>query len=506
MKRLSSIILILSAVLVFYVFTKFIPNIYFNIGKNAYEAKDYVKAYKTLKIAVRLSHNNRDYRYYYVLTMLNLRPTLEIQKELFAVAQENLADTADLIADNQVEKWRQQIFFNVGENYIEQVPFNDKILRWDVKKFPLKVKIENASSTSVPGYYKSEIQKSFIQWQNSTNNLMQFKFVEGDDAEIIVKIIPSSEMNNCKEEICKYVVAYTVPAVNGDLLKNMTINFYDKNSSGQPFSEKEIFNTALHEIGHALGIMGHSYNKNDLMYMEDTPDEHYDVVRSDFLSISQVDLNTLDLLYKLIPDISNTYLHQFDTSQQFFAPIVLGSEEKINSRKLLEAENYIKSAPNLPNGYVDLANAYAEQKEYGKAIKSLETALSLSSLPSEQYMAYYNMAVIYLNIKDWDNALKYAQMAKDSNPQANLDGSIDGMIAFIEFQKGNIQSAKQAYKQILQNNPGSTIDAVNLARIYIQEYNLPQAGKVLNRLVQANPSAKDDPKVKVFGLLMFLFK
>jgi hypothetical protein len=52
-------------------------------------------------------------------------------------------------------------------------------------------------------------------------------------------------------------------------------------------------NLVTHEIGHALGMIGHSPNHNDMMY-QDT-----DV----FSRISQRDLNTLKRLYRLTPDV-----------------------------------------------------------------------------------------------------------------------------------------------------------------------------------------------------------
>ena len=502
MKKISALILVISIALGLYVLKSLIPSIYLNMGKAAYEQKDYKKAYSYLKTAVSLNNKDKDCRYYYVQTLIKLPPTLSVQKNLYEFSQENLSDSADLIADRQISKWKWQIISNVGENYIEQVPYNSKILRWDASKFPLKVFIENTSTTA-PKYYTEEIEKAFGQWRASTGGFIKFEFVDNEAAsDISVKIVSSAEMNKCNEENCKYVVAYTTPTIRGDLLKKMEIIFYDSNNLSKPFSEREVYNTAFHEIGHSLGIMGHSYNKDDLMYMENNLSKSYDQFRSDFQLISPVDLATLKLLYQLIPDITNTDMSKFDTSGQIFAPIIMGSGEQINSRKLLEAQNYIKAAPNLPNGYIDLAGAYVEQKEYNSALESLQKALDVSSNDSEKFSIYYNFAVVYMDIQDWDNSLRYANMAKSlqSSPE------IDGLIAGINFNRGNKEFAKRTYIETVEKNPQSIIDSLNLAKIYLREFNFAQAGKTLNNLVIANPEAKNDPKVKAFGLLMFLFK
>jgi predicted Zn-dependent protease len=53
-------------------------------------------------------------------------------------------------------------------------------------------------------------------------------------------------------------------------------------------------NLATHEIGHALGLIGHSHNRDDIMY------DDVDV----FSRISQRDVNTLKRLYKLKEDVA----------------------------------------------------------------------------------------------------------------------------------------------------------------------------------------------------------
>ena len=508
MKRILAGILVLIFAFLIYILFKFLPDFYLDLGKNAYQKKDYVSAYKNLKTALVFNPKNLDIRYYYAQTLTNLTPTLEVQKELFQISQANQSDSADLIADRQIALWKNQILMSAGENYIEKTPLDGKILRWDVNKFPLKVYIKNNSTTAVQ-YYQDSIKQAFLQWQGSSANLVNFKFVDDEkQANIVVSINSSADMKKCdqqgNQEDCKYTVAYTTPDLEGDSLKKMDIFFYDSNNLGQPFSQKEIFNTAIHEIGHSLGIMGHSDNPDDIMYMETKQDDNYlNQFRSDFQSISQADLNTLNLLYKLVPDITNTPLSKFDTSHQFYPHIILGSDEQITSQKVLEAQNYIHSAPDLPNGYIDLAAAYAELKQYNKALEVLSQALIYCSSDAEKFMVYYNFAVIYMNLKDWQNSLKYATLAKQADPTST---DIDGLMAMLNYQLGNKDVAKQDYARAIQQSPDNIINSYNLAAIYIRELNLPQAGKVLNNLIKANPEAKNDPRIKVFSLLILLFK
>lgn len=479
-----------------------LPDILLDLGKKAYSKKDYVSAYHNLNFALKLAPLNRDIRYYLVETLINLKPTLYVQRELYNISQVNQPDSADLIADRKISQWRSRIILNAGENYIEQAPFNNKILRWDASKFPLKVYIKN-NSDNAPNYYETEIKKAFIKWQASTGNFIRFTFVDNPDiSNINASINSSSDMKKCTQDSCKYTIAYTIPEVQGELLKKMDIFFYDSNNLGKSFSPKEIYNTALHEIGHSLGIMGHSYNKDNIMYMESDTTESFDKFRSELLYLSAADINTISLLYKLIPDITNTSLDKFNTNHQFFAPIIMGTEEQINSRKIIEAKNYINSAPEIPNGYIDLSASFMEQKQYNNAIEALNKALPLCSNNNEKFFVYYNYAVIYMKIKDWENTLKYVNLAKKLKPSED----IDGLAALAYYNLENKKEAKKAYRESLKKHPENIINSYNLAVIYLKELNFIQAGKVLNELIKANPEAKDDPKIKSCGLLIFLFR
>lgn len=401
------VIIICSIALIFGITVKVLPNYYYAKGKAALDKKEYVKAYNNLSNAYFWNHSNKDIRYYYVKTMGNLKPTEQIQKEVFKISQSRQNDSAKNLAQITVDKWKNSILSNIGNNYIEQVPSDKNIVRWS--SFPIKVNIDMPSN--LPDYYKEEIARAFKRW-NLAAGFVSFEFVKDkslSDIEISFKNTPS---NLCDKNGCKYVVAYTTPIIKGHILKKMTITVYNKDPEGKYFTDKEIYNTLLHEIGHALGIMGHSYNPDDLMYMSSTSNNIYAAHRSDFQFLSGNDINTVTLLYKLIPTITDVPVETIDTAGLIYAPIVLGSEQDMTKRKLKEAENYIKSAPDLSGGYVDLAIVYAEMEKYPLAIKSLAKALERAKSPNERYIAYYNLAVIYLNVQKPDKALEYAKEAQ----------------------------------------------------------------------------------------------
>lgn len=404
-------VFICSFAIIFAFIVKIMPSYFYWQGKKYLENEEYVKAHSNLKSAYSFDKANKDYRYYYVKSLLNLSPSLAVQKEVFEIASDNFEDSAQDLASNQVSEWKNNILKNIGDNYISQVPLDTGILRWDTASFPLKIQILDNSQTVIPPYYQEEISKAFSQWENSTQFITFEKTDIPQKANILIKILPMPD-DVCTQEQCKFVVGFTTPDYKGHILKQMTIVLYAKDPFGNYFSDKEIYNTSLHEIGHALGIMGHSYSSNDIMHMtSEDSNGIYSEYRSSFQYLSSKDINTIKLLYTLYPTITNS--EKIDTKGLIYAPIVLGTSKEISSRKLKEAQSYIKQAPELAGGYIDLGIAYAELNKPHDAIKAMQTAYNKSKNDMEKYYSLYNLATLYFENNDIKSAQKYATMAQE---------------------------------------------------------------------------------------------
>lgn len=409
--RLITIFICVCAI-IFGLVYKFMPQYYFMQGNKFLKQQNYVKAYTSLKKAYSLNKADKEYKYYYVQSLLNLKPTLTVQKEVFDIASGKDKDSAQQSAMIRVNNWRENVIQKTGDNYIEQAPMDSRIIRWDINTFPLKITIVNNSSISIPDYYRTEIIRAFNQWQSSTG-FIKFQYTDNaKDANITVEISNLPD-NICSGNVCKYVVGYTTPDYKDNILKKMTITLYDKDPHGNYFSDKELYNTILHEIGHALGIMGHSYSSEDLMYMStENNNSFYTPYRSSFQYLSSKDISTMKLLYMLVPDITNTPQNKLNKKGLIYSPVILGTSSQISLRKLQEAKNYIKNAPDMAGGYIDLGIAYAELNKTKDAIKAMKKAYELSKTNNEKYIASYNLAVVFLNSGRLDDAEKYANIAK----------------------------------------------------------------------------------------------
>lgn len=411
-KRLRLVIFIIAAIIAV-VILFFLPDFFFNRGLNFYKTGSYISAHKNFARAKCLAPSNKEYRYYYVQNLAKLKPSAKIQEEMFKFIEDGKGDSASISAGINAAVWKNNINQLYGNNYIEQVPINGDIIRWNPKTFPLKVFFDIQDTAAVPEYYNTEVMRAFGQWQSSSG-FLSFKFIDTPNkADIVVKFAPLPK-NTCTEDGCKYVVAFTIPTINKHILKKMTITLYDRDANGNYISDKELYNTALHEIGHALGIMGHSYSTDDLMFMTDESVKNSILTRyrSDFQYISAQDINTLRLLYNIIPTITNTPVGDINTENLIYPPIIFGSSKNMTLQKLKEAENYVSKAPNIPDGYIDMAIAYDELGEFDKALEVLQKAFNKAQTGNDKYIILYNYAVIYLNNDKPETALGYAQQAK----------------------------------------------------------------------------------------------
>ena len=394
------------------------PKILFWRGKALFEDQKYTSALGYFNKALIFKHDNRDYRYYFVKTLANLKPTYKVQKAMYKFANDDKDDSASILAHDKITEWKRNIHSNIGDNYIEQAPSDANIIRWNKNSFPLKVYIDSKNLTGLPDYYTSAVSRALSQWDKSVD-FVSFKTTEKkNNAQIIIQFdkMPDNICDN--NGVCKFVVGYTSPKISGHRLKNMKITIYDKNPAGEYFSDKEVYNTVLHEMGHALGIMGHSYSTDDLMYLQTQGNDIFTPYREDFHYLSGNDVNTLKLLYMLEPTITDKPY----TSKKglIYTPVILGSREEIAQKKVEEAKDYINSSPDIAVGYINLAGAYADLKEYKKALDALQSALDTANTDNEKFIIYYNYAYIYMNMKKYDAALEYAELAQRIQPSQDV--------------------------------------------------------------------------------------
>lgn len=159
---------------------------------------------------------------------------------------------------------------------------------WSMRSMPIAVYI--GSGRGLQNYqdaYADEIKNAFRIWQEATHNIISFTFVDSPgQANIEVKWTDNrSDMNNSVERGLTST-HFRNGFIYGAKIKIITLPI-NQMTVMSPMMMRTL---GVHEIGHALGISGHSPNAKDIMFALSSTTETAP-------QLSRRDLRTIGLLY-----------------------------------------------------------------------------------------------------------------------------------------------------------------------------------------------------------------
>ena len=163
-------------------------------------------------------------------------------------------------------------------DYLASAASGGKFFRWAPDAIPIKVFIANGQS--VPGYqpfYQKTLMDAFSTWATATGNKLLFSLAPDiRSANIICQWTdnPNQVMDRGR------LVEGGLTRLSGQTLSDgqsvaitratMTI-LTTPGEPGQPMSQDQFTKVCLHEVGHAIGINGHSNNNQDIMFFSESP-------------------------------------------------------------------------------------------------------------------------------------------------------------------------------------------------------------------------------------------
>ncbi len=196
--------------------------------------------------------------------------------------------------------------FEPGTNYLSQTADKDKS-RWQSSAMPLRVFIDE--SAAQPGV-KEQLGRAFWQWQQSSKGFVSFVFVN-DPRMADIDCALSSNAGAESDERNSNSIALDSSAKSkgqngGSRLTlgaacithaSMQIAAPAANLSAAEQANR-VQLSALHQIGHCLGIIGHSSSKPDLMHETSCSEKGCSDHEA---KLNERDVNTLLALYHQEP-------------------------------------------------------------------------------------------------------------------------------------------------------------------------------------------------------------
>ncbi|WP_373533253.1 tetratricopeptide repeat protein [Vampirovibrio sp.] len=329
-----------------------------------------------------------------------------------------LADTTRV---QEIQKVLQDIeHIDAGPDYLSAVSAH--VTRWSHPNQPIVIYI--ADGASLPDWRASNqalAQSAFMEWQQAMGVRLRFEFTDNPQlADIQVNWVNLPMENTAEQQASGHAElrnGLCRTQVMNQLLFKDDISIVTHHTDGKAYSDDVIYNTLLHEIGHAIGLLnGHSPTPGDALFSSNL----YEDGRRKHLT--ERDIITAHKLYDLPAEITNPPgIHLVPFSQ-----------------------------------YVDLrvnASSAYNRGDYTVALNQFQRALSLYGQESE-IRFWTGMAAWKLN--QYDQAAPYLMAA------ANQPGTYQGEAlrmagsSFIlsgqrdEKSYGNSQLAEQKYRSAYQ--------------------------------------------------------
>ncbi|WP_303673344.1 tetratricopeptide repeat protein [Vampirovibrio chlorellavorus] len=331
---------------------------YYGDGVSAYKGKNYSRAAQLLQASLSESGKpNPDALFYLGLSYTQMKRYEEARKafeyviqlvpashELAAKSRNNISYlTSQQIAlasnsgkANQIIK--TALSRTSKDNYLTHVIPNGKIVHFSSQKMPLKVYISNGFHVS--GWHtgmKQAVSMAMRRWQSASGGKVSFvQTANANQADITVRW-----QKNFPDNILGVSPFQSV----GDTLvrSDITLAVYYPNSN-QPIPYNSLVTIATHEMGHAIGLKGHSPYPDDIMY--------YSTSHSGDQSLSQRDINTIGMLYKLNADVQNSTSGSTAQTQRSYELYQLGVQAQKQNR-VTEAMTYYRQALQLNRDLVE---------------------------------------------------------------------------------------------------------------------------------------------------------
>ena len=408
---------------------------YFQQGVSLFNKKNYQAARTTFSKAIDINNYDLSSRYYYAICCVRLGEKERAISEFHTIIRMDPDSYAASMSKKALISLDPNGFYkpvnsssNQYDNYINNaVTSNGMYVRWDRTK-PIRVYVDTANTTIE---YSNEVKKAVKQWTEALKGTATIVPAYSAQSADIVVVFSRKTFEITKTH---HTLGTTLPQyTSNSLLRLSKVELSTMSPSGKVYSPVLVYNTALHELGHALGIWGHSQNKSDIMYAY--ADDNYR------RSLSARDIRTIKLLYQNPANITNTSNSSANVATKL-------NKKRINT-KVEEALNYLKKNPTSVTAHRHLGSVYMGMGDYDNAILVYKRVIVLN--PKDD-LSYFAIGYLYFKKKDTQNSIVYYKKAVDLKP-AKIEYTAELVRQYISVKRYN--EARAALEKFIQIKSGS---------------------------------------------------
>lgn len=159
------------------------------------------------------------------------------------------------------------------------------VMRWHERQMPLKIHLPlpPPGQFEHPSEVMETVRRGVVEWSDVVKEgVPSFEFV-GNTENADIPIVWAESSSGWWVAFASY---YVTPGNN--VFRVDRILIAARYPNGQLATENELYLTTIHEVGHALGLMGHSPDPSDVMYEKG---------RWDSIGLTSRDKETLRALY-----------------------------------------------------------------------------------------------------------------------------------------------------------------------------------------------------------------
>lgn len=163
------------------------------------------------------------------------------------------------------------------------------MVRWSLSKMPLKVYFQSGADVAgfQPGYVET-VKRSFSDWSVASGGIIKFTLADtAASADIVCSWAADNHAFANTAELGEAHVTTSGSQIVSARLELLTVSALP----GGQMSEKMMRSASLHEIGHVLGLTGHTTNPGDIMFYDSA------TINDQWRSLSARDAATIVKLY-----------------------------------------------------------------------------------------------------------------------------------------------------------------------------------------------------------------